>query len=61
MYSLSYFQNNKLDAPIRFNSLDTPQRKYGVDFIRHTLGVYDYQPSATRIKEGRAELANLIK
>ena len=61
MYLLSYSQNNKLDAPIRFYLFDTLQRNYWVDFIKHTLGVYYYRPSATRIKEGRAELANLIK
>ena len=58
---LSYYKTNKLDAPIQFHSFDTLQRKYGVDFIRHCLSVSDFTPSAARIKEGRAELANLIK
>ena len=40
---------------------DTLQRKYGVDFIKHYLGVSDFNPSAARIKEGRGELPNLIK
>ena len=58
---LSYYKTNKLDAPIQFHSFDSIQRKYGVDFIRDCLGVSDFTPSAARIKEGRAELANLIK
>ena len=58
---LSYYKTNKLDAQIQFHSFDTLQRKYCVDFIRHCLGASDYIPSAARIKDGRAELANLIK
>ena len=59
--TFSYYKTNKLDAPIQFHSFDTLQRKYGVDFIRHYLGVSDFTSSAARIKEGRSEIANLIK
>ena len=58
---LSYYKTNKLDDTIQFHSFDTRQRKYGVDFIRHYLGVSDFTPSTARIKEGIAELANFIK
>ena len=61
LYLLSYYKTNRLNAPIQFHSFDKHQRKNAVDFIRQSLGVNDYKPSTTRLKDGRAELSNLIK
>ena len=58
--ALTYYHSNKPDGEITFLKLDTLQRKYGVDFIRNVLGVDDFRPSATRIKEGRAEFQSLL-
>ena len=59
-YNLSYYESNKPDAMLRFYALDTIQQKYGVKFIRNTLGVDDYQAPASRIKEGRKEFQKLL-
>jgi hypothetical protein len=56
--ALTYYHSNKPDGAITFLKLDTLQGKYGVDFVRNVLGVDDFRPSATRIKEGRAEFQN---
>ena len=42
------YQKKKLNALVKFYSLDTLQRKYGVYFVRE-LGLPDYKPSARRI------------
>ena len=57
---LSYYKSNSPDAILQFHSFDTIQRKYGVKFLRHELGVTDYQPSTARLKAGRAEFQTLI-
>lgn len=59
--NLSFYKSNKPDAMLQFYSLDTIQKKYGVNFIRNTLGVGDYQAPTSRIKEGRQEFQQLIE
>jgi hypothetical protein len=58
--ALTYYHSNKPDEVLTFLKLDTLQGKYGVDFVRNVLGVDDFQPSATRIKEGRAEFQRML-
>ena len=58
--ALTYYHSNKPDEILTFLKLDTLQGKYGVNFVRNILGVDDFQPSATRIKEGRADFQRMI-
>ena len=60
-YPVSYYKSNKPDAVLQFHSIDTLQRKYGVNFIRDNLGISDYKPPATRLKQGREAFQALIK
>ena len=57
---LSYYKSNNPDAILQFHSFDTIQRKYGVKFFRDELDVTDYQPSAARLRAGRAEFQALV-
>lgn len=58
--ALTYYHSNKPDAIATFLSFNTLQGKYGVNFVRNVLGVDDFQPSATRFKEGRAEFQRML-
>jgi len=58
--ALTYYHSNKTDAIATFLSFNTLQGKYGVNFVRNVLGVDDFQPSATRFKEGRAEFQRML-
>ena len=58
--ALTYYRSNAPDEIATFLSFNTLQRKYGVDFVRNVLGVDDFKPSATRLKEGREALTALL-
>lgn len=58
--TLTYYRSNAPDEIATYLSFNTLQRKYGVDFVRNILDVDDFQPSATRLKEGRETFQALI-
>ena len=60
-YTLTFYKSGNPDEIVRFLSFDTLQRKYGVRFVRDVLGVDDFQPSTTRIKQGRKAFTALLQ
>ena len=58
--SLSYHKSNKPDAFLQFHSLDTFQRKYGVNFVKDVLSVTDFKSSAARVRADRKEFQAMV-
>ena len=57
---LTRYQTSKRDQIITFLKLNTLQGKYGIDFIRHNLGIEDYDSPATLTKQRRAEFQEML-
>ena len=45
---------------LQFHSLDTFQRKYGVNFVNDVLSVTDFKSSAARVRAGRKEFQAMV-
>ena len=57
---LSYYKSDKADAILQFHSLDTIQRKYGVNFVKDVLGVTDFKSSTARVRAGRKDFQAML-
>ena len=57
---LSYYKSDKADAILQFHSLDTIQRKYGVNFEKDVLGVTDFKSSTARVRAGRKDFQAML-
>jgi hypothetical protein len=58
---LTYYNTSKKTEIIRFYTLTTLLGKYHINFIRHDLGIEDYDSPTTVIKHGRAEFQETIR
>jgi hypothetical protein len=57
---LTYYKSTKPNQIMHFYVLNSLQRDHGIDFIKHNLGIEDYESPATLTKHRRAEFQKML-